>query len=220
VIYAYGICEPAVASPMLRRRGLGGASLRVLERGGLAAVYSRHRTLRPRPLPELVCAHERVVEAIMARGAVLPLRFGTQLEREEQLADVLAARRDELLESIERVRGKVELGIRMIPEGRKATSPAAETGGRRYLLARVELNRRHQQAVREVHAVLAELSEASSMRQPPRPPAILVASYLVESERVAEFRRRAERLSERQQGVRVLVTGPWPPYSFAPGEQQ
>jgi hypothetical protein len=220
VIYAYGICEPAVAEPTLHRRGLGGATLRALERNGLAAVYSRHRSLRPRPIPELVFAHERVVEAIMARGAVLPLRFGTQLEREEQLAAVLAARRDELLRSLERVRGKAELGLRMIPERPNPDSRAIGPTGRGYLLARVRAHRRTQQAIRELHVPLAALSVASRVREPPRPPALLVASYLVDSNHVATFRLRAEQLAQRQAPMRVMVTGPWPPYSFAAEEQR
>jgi hypothetical protein len=52
------------------------------------------------------------VEAIMARGPVLPLRFGTRLEHEDELADVLATRHDELMQSLERVRGRAELGLR------------------------------------------------------------------------------------------------------------
>jgi hypothetical protein len=220
VIYAYGICEPAATAPTLRRRGLGGATLRALERGGLAAVYSRHRALRPRPTPNLVLAHEHVVEAIMARGAVLPLRFGTLLEREEQLAATLEARREELLRSIERVRGKAELGIRIIPERPNPDRVTVEPSGRDYLLARVRTHGRYQQAIREVHAPLDALSEASCIRQPREPPAILAAAYLVDSERVAEFRLQADQLARRQTGIQVLVTGPWPPYSFATEEQQ
>jgi hypothetical protein len=220
MIYAYGICEPAAAAPTLRRRGLGGATLRALERNGLAAVYSRHRSLRPRPVPELVFAHERVVEAMMAQGAVLPLRFGTQLEREEMLEAVLAARRDELLRSLERVRGMSELGIRMIPERPSSGLRAVEPTGRGYLLARVRAHRRYQQAIGEVHVPLAALSAASRIREPPRPPAILVAAYLVDSKQVATFRLRADELAHRQAAMQVMVTGPWPPYSFATEDQR
>jgi hypothetical protein len=219
VIYAYGICEPAVAAPVLGRRGLGGATVRTLEHNGLAAVYSRRRSPRPRPTPELVLAHERVVEALMARGAVLPLRFGTQLEHEDALASVLSERRDELLRSLERVRGKAELGLRMIPEHPTHGGRASDTTGRGYLLERVHAHRRCEQAIREVHDPLAELSVANSIRRPFRPPAILVAAYLVDAERVATFRKRADQLAQRQAAMQVLVTGPWPPYTFATEEQ-
>ena len=215
MIYAYAICEPTVAVAALRHRGLGGARLRAVERGGLAAVFSRHRSLRPSPTPELLFAHERVVEAIMERGAVMPLRFGTELEREDQLEALLAARRDELLRSLERVRGKAELGIRLIPEGETLRRRPVEPTGRDYLLARVSADRLYHDAIREVHATLAPLSTASRVRQPRTPPAILAASYLVDSARVAEFREQADRLARRQAGMKVLVTGPWPPYSFA-----
>lgn len=215
MIYVYGICESSVVAPTLRQCGFGGATLRTLESSGLAAVYSRHRLLRPRPLPKLVLHHERVVEAIMATGAVLPLRFGTQLEHEEQLADLLAARRDELRRSLERVRGRTELGVRVIPVRPPSGSQADETTGRDYLLARVRVHRRHQQAIEDVHAALGALSAASYIRQPGAAPAILVAAYLVDSERVAEFRRQADQLAGRPPGTRLIVTGPWPPYSFA-----
>jgi Gas vesicle synthesis protein GvpL/GvpF len=219
VIYAYGICEPGVAAAALCRRGLGGATLRALDRAGLAAVYSRHRSLRPRPIPELVLEHERVVEGIMARGAVLPLRFGTELASEQQLAAVLAERHDELLRSLDRVRGKAEIGIRMIATRSASGDPAIDPSGRDYLLARVQEHRRSQQAIDEVHAGLAALSRASRIRQPPRPASRFAAAYLVDAERVAEFRRQADRLAQRQAGMQLIVTGPWPPYTFAAQEQ-
>ena len=219
MIYAYGICEPAAASPPPPRRGLGGAKLRALKSDGLAAVYSRHRSLRLRASPELVLAHERVVEAIMARGPVLPLRFGTHLEAEEGLAAVLAERDDELLRALRRVRGHVELGLRVIPRpGSRLDPDTGERSGRAYLLARAAEHRRADQAARELHAPLAELAAASLLRERPAPPATLVAAYLVEAGLVDEFRARAGELAARQDDLHVVVTGPWPPYNFATEE--
>jgi hypothetical protein len=220
VIYAYGICEPATASAPPPRRGLGGATLRGLESDGLAAIYSRHRSLRPRPSPEVILAHERVVEAIMASGPVLPLRFGTQLEREERLAEVLHERRAELLHALDRVRGHVELGLRVFPRrGSEADPDPGERTGRDYLLARADEHRRADEAARGLHAPLAELASGSRLRQRPVSPAVLVAAYLVESDRVAEFRARAEALAGRHDDLDAVVTGPWPPYNFVEEEK-
>jgi hypothetical protein len=218
VIYAYAVCEPRVASSIPHCRGLGGATLRALEHEGLAAVFSRHRSFRPRPIPEQVLDHERVVEAIMARGVVLPLRFGTQLADETELEALLAERHDELLRSLARVRGKVEIGLRMTPERTSSGGGEGQRTGRGYLLARVRAHRRYEQASRELHAPLAELAAASRIREPRTPAAVLTASYLVDATEVAAFRLQADELGRRQTAMQVLVTGPWPPYSFASEE--
>ena len=214
MIYAYVICDPAVAAASRRSRGLGGAMLRSLEAEGLAAVYSRHRSLRPRPSPEFVLAHERVIEAIMRHGDVLPMRFGAQLESEEGLATAVTERREELLRALERVRGRVELGLRVIPR-HAPDRPQHEHSGRAYLLARVAEQRRADEATRELHAPLASLAAASVVRERPVPPAVLVAAYLVDKDRVVEFRSRADELAARHEQLQVVVTGPWPPYSFS-----
>jgi len=216
VIYAYGICEPAAAAPPPRPKGLGGATLRALESDGLAAVYSRHRSLSPRPSPRLILAHERVVEAIMARGPVLPLRFGTQLEDEERLEAVLHERRNQLVRALDRVRGHVELGLRLIPQrGSKLDLDQAKRSGRAYLLALAADRRRADEAARDFHAPLAELATASLVRERPAPPAVLVAAYLVDADRVVDFRARADELGADRKDLQVVVTGPWPPYNFA-----
>lgn len=214
MIYAYAIGEPAAAAPAPKRRGLGGARLRVLEHDGVAVVYSRHRSLRPQPRPDLVLTHERVVEAIMARGPVLPLRFGTRLEHEEALCAVLAERRTELVGGLAYVSGRVEMGLRVTPAPSQHDDLPRNRSGREYLLARVSDHRLGEQAARDLHARLAELAVASHVRDRPAPPAVLVASYLVEKDQVDAFRRQAERVGAAQPDRRISVTGPWPPYSF------
>ena len=217
MIYPYAICEAATGTPPPSVRGLGRASLRALEREGIGAVYSRHRSLQPRPELDLVLRHERVVEAVMARGPVLPMRYGTRLEDEGQLARALDERHDELVHALDRVRGQFELGLRVILDRDRRTAPS-RASGRDYLLARV--GDHHLAAIlrRELHAPLARLATASVLRPGAAALAILIAAYLVDARAVPEFRRRAAELAGRHDHTRVVVTGPWPPYSFAAGD--
>ena len=225
MIYAYSIGDRVAGAPP-DRRGLGGAVLRTLEIAGLAAVYSRHRTLRPRPSPELVLAHERVVEAVMARGAALPLRFGTVLDREAQLAAAGAERHAERRGALEGVGGHVELGVGVMrPHAPGSSAGPHEAGGavdgtsgRAYLLARAAEHRRADQAAGDIHRPLARLAAASTVRDQPRPPAVMVAAYLVDAGRIDDFRARAEELAARHDDLELVVTGPWPPYNFATEE--
>src|SRR5690606_39177942 len=133
VIHAYCITERTPTAPP-ERRGLGGARLRAAEAGGLRVVYSRHRTLQFDPSPALVLTHERVVEAVMAEAPVLPLRYGTVLADVEQLRTAIGQRSGEFRRALERVRGHVELGVRLV---RASGTPrpgarAGEVSGREF----------------------------------------------------------------------------------------
>lgn len=217
MIYAYGIAEPSPALPP-SRRGLGGAALRVLESRGLAAVYSRHRRLRPRPVAALVLQHERVLEAVMACAPVLPMRFGTQLDSTDRLAAALAGRHRELRAALDRVRGRVELGVRVLPTDPPADAPAgrspAPSSGRDHLLALAAARRRDERIAGEIHPPLHALAADSVVRERSTSPAVMVATYLVDTGQVDSFHRRADEVAACHPDVRVVVTGPWPPYSF------
>jgi hypothetical protein len=218
VIYVYAIGDAAALPQTPTGRGLGGARLRVLTRDGLAAVLSRHRTLRPEPSPGFLWAHETVVERLMAAGPVLPLRFGTVLDGEDALAATLAERRDELAAGLERVRGRVELGVRVLGAAQRSRSarPTGPQSGHAYLMARREAHRRAEQEAAAVHAPLAAAAHDARLRAPAPPPAILAAAYLVDRGAVAAFRARVDALAAARADVAIACTGPWPPYSFVP----
>ena len=219
MIYLYAIGDAAEIPPEPDGRGIGGAPLHVLARDGLAAVLSRHRTLRPEPSPELLWAHEAVVERLMARATVLPLRFGTVLDGDEALAATLAERDDELAAGLERVRGRVELGVRVLGAPQPSRPPGAQSG-RAYLMARRDAHHRAEREAAEVHAPLAAEAHDARLRAPAPPPAILAAAYLVDRGAVGAFRARVGALAAARSDVEIACTGPWPPYSFVPEGRQ
>jgi Gas vesicle synthesis protein GvpL/GvpF len=218
VIYVYSIGEPAAMPPEPRPRGLGGARLRVLDCNGLAAVFSRHRTLQPQPSPKALWSHEAVVEQLMARGAVLPLRFGTVLDGEPSLRETLAERHEELTRGLENVRGRVELGLRVLGEPPRER-PQGPGSGHAYLMARHQDHRRAQEAARDVHEPLAAMAHDARVRTTVPPPAILAAAYLVDRHQIDAFKARAGALAAARDDVSTVCTGPWPPYSFVPDQQ-
>src|SRR5919202_6781858 len=109
MVYVYAVIEPRPDPPSAG--GLAGASLRVLGTSELAAVVS-DRDADLEVTEEALWEHERVVEALLDGGAVLPMRFGSVLADDQAVEAMLTARRSELLEGLRRVRGAVELGVR------------------------------------------------------------------------------------------------------------
>jgi Gas vesicle synthesis protein GvpL/GvpF len=220
VLYVYAIAEcsnpPDVA-------GLRGARLHTLGEDGLCAIVSAHEQLQVRPTEEDLWAHERVVEALMDAGSVLPVRLGTVMADEAAVLQSLADRRRELEAALERVRGAVELGIRAAvtaaaPDDGDSTGAAATDGpGTAYMRARLLRERRGSEAAARIHEPLAFLARASTVRVSAQKRPLLRASYLVDRDRIDDFLARVEELDERGEAT-IVCTGPWPPYSFSSPE--
>jgi hypothetical protein len=154
-------------------------------------------------------AHERVVETLMRQRAVLPTRFGTTLPDEDALANVLRRRARSFREGLDRVRGCVEIGVRVRWEA--AGEPAAE--GSDYLAGRRGELREARRAVAVVHRPLARLARASSWSTPAAG-GLLAAAYLVPADDVRRFAAEAQGVQDADPALDVSCTGPWPPYSF------
>jgi hypothetical protein len=190
VIELYAITDdPPGALPDL-------ATLRAVAAGGLAAIWA--------PAPEADAAHEigpedlwrfeAVVEALMADRDLLPMRFGTRVADPEAARAVLHERHDELTASLDRVRGATELAVRVVAApGARADAAAA---------------------LADVHPPLAAIARASTVRRGTGPD-LLRAAYLVDRGAVDSVTRLVAGLERAFPGLRLLCTGPWPPYSFA-----
>jgi hypothetical protein len=58
------------------------------------------------------------------------------------------------------------------------------------------------------------MARASTRRRQTRASELLCAAYLVERSKVSGFAERVAELQQENPELRILCTGPWPPYSF------
>ena len=220
MLYVYAITD-SVHPPA--SAGLQGAAPRVMGKRAPFAVVTDHKDLPPQPSEEDLWRHERVVEELMERSTVLPMRFGSNVADEAKLQTILDERRYEFEALIEGLRGAVELGVRaQIPTG--MTEPAgvaagtAAGPGSAYLLERAERQRRAADAIARIHEPLAMLARRSTRSVGGLNPGTFKGSYLVDRGRVEAFRERVGELASELDAARIACTGPWPPYSFSSGE--
>lgn len=210
VLHVYAITDSPAGPTGV---GLGGAPLQRIESGQLAGVVSEH-AVAPELDEEVLWDHERVVEELMSLATILPLRFGSRVERAETLIETMAERREEFLDALERVRGAVEISVRAeLPAPRAEGPPRRPRSGTAYLRQRAERERRERDAAELVHRPLATLARRCTPARP-RDPRQFKAAYLVEEAGVEAFGNRVGELNADLEGVRVSCTGPWPPYSF------
>jgi hypothetical protein len=212
VIHVYAVVDGLEELPPLA--GLDDAPLERQQVDGLEVVLSRARTPPSAEVTrEAVLRHAQVVEGLLARsGAVLPAQLGRAFRDEDELVDSLRAQATQLGRSLDRVRGCVEFGLRVLPaaEGRRSDA----SSGAEYMRVRLDELRGQDRLVAELHEPLARLARESALQ---RDDGGIRAAYLVERKGADSFRETARSL-ERATELAVICTGPWPPYSFANGE--
>lgn len=167
---------------------------------------------------EDVLAHHRLVADVFERvEACLPARFPTLVDDEAALRQHVEKQQTELTEQLQAVRGACELAITAVwttpeeaPGGLDALTP-----GRRYMEVRRVSEHRRERA-RQLAAAL-ETSAGSALRETvrhlcPSNAVALSLALLLERSAGPDVRERIQR--QPLDDVRILVNGPWPPYTF------
>ena len=205
MIYLYAIAKGLTTVPDVQ--GLEGAPLDRQRFDDFDLVVSEHAA-KVEPSEEAVLVHARVVEALMPlAAALLPARFGLAFADTAALEQALREKAGTLEESLERVRGRVELGVRVVGE---QSAPRDVENGREYLEAR----RRQVAAADELHESLAARARASA-RGNASGGLVLSGAYLVDPGSIPAFREAVGELESEHPSLSFALTGPWPPYSFA-----
>lgn len=216
--------------------GFGGAALCVVPCRALAAVTSILDSAEPSPTSENLLRHEAVVESLRSAGPALPVRFGTVLANQDMVTQALAARYTVLSADLARLGDKVELGLAVLwdreeladtaPSEHHARTTDVERSpcsgpGVRYLMGHLARHRREMfwqsrasRIAQELDGMLHRYALESRRTLLPTPRLALRATYLVEPSRVEAFREAFEEIRQAHPRLRLLLTGPWPPYSF------
>ena len=197
------------------RRGLAGALTARRVPGGFAIV-ERRADVPPAEFGTLR-RHDDIVARIAEDvPAVLPVRFGTLMDMNE-IEEALADREEELAEAFEAVRGRVQFTWRTPRTSRTLRAPRMPRAGdagsgteylRRAARARPAAAPAAFKAMRERlrPLVAAERYQAATASLPDS------LYHLVDRSRVARYRLIAARLASPA----LRVTGPFPPFAFAP----
>ncbi|MFF8828291.1 GvpL/GvpF family gas vesicle protein [Streptomyces sp. NPDC015131] len=180
-------------------------------------------------------AHDAVVAALSTVTCPLPLRLATVCRDDSGVRRLLEDGEERFVRALERLDGRVEWGVKVYaepgapaaPEAGQPDAPAAGASGRDYLRRRLQERRsrdgdwqRADAVCRRLHQELAGRAEAATVHRPQDTRLsgaagvnVLNAAYLVDRDHSERFVELVEAVAEP--GVRVELTGPWAPYSFA-----
>ncbi|GAA0503990.1 gas vesicle protein [Saccharopolyspora subtropica] len=182
-------------------------------------------------------AHNRVVAAAAAIVPVAPLGLAAVYFDDDGVRAALTERAEAFTEVLDRISGRAEWGVKIFADlddpalrsGGGHDSAAAEGPGSAYLRqlrerreSRVNAEHAALELAGDLHAELAELADATRTHPPQNRQLagyegrmVLNAAYLVADQVAEEFTAAVRDAAERGTGLRIELTGPWPPYSFA-----
>jgi Gas vesicle synthesis protein GvpL/GvpF len=239
--YVYGLLErktpPAAAAAPPGLPGVGPlralpvrdgvwllAATAPLDRYGADAIERRLSDLDW--VSRCALAHERVAEAFLSKGTLLPMKLFTLFTGDEAAVARSQADAARVSRLLLKLRGRSEWGVRL-RRSAKAPPPRAATraqSGREFLQQKLAARqaggtRAGDRALADrVHRELKGLAGAT-VRKPPADEAgrlLLDAVFLATRAEAAALRRavaaRARALSA--EGLDLVLTGPWPAYHF------
>ena len=242
-VYVYCVV-PAAAFPPgtlhLRAPAIGGRgdAIRVICAGDIAAVVSDSPKARYEIRRDAISVHEQVIEEIMQYTDALPVRFGTVADSDHMIEEHLLRQQSaHLLEQLDRIRGRAELGLQALCNQQQLLSriladdpmiqalhAAVATGGQSVSFQqRLQLGQLTERAVarereREAQRLLEEIRPLIVEFVLVRPFTefmILNAAFLVERAGIPAFAQRVSQLTDAGSGyLSFRCVGPLPPYNF------
>ena len=248
VVHVYGVV-PAGAVVHLPTPGIGGTSVRAVPVGEFTALVSmldgrrfgvavwREQAEDPEWLAPVAAQHHEVLAAVAADSDVVPFRLPALYADEERMRAALEADAPGLLRAMDRVHGQVEWGVQVFltsdMEDQEASKPAS---GSDYLRMRSEQASRRErdraglrERVTAIHDALARAASRSVVNPPQHPalsgrrePMVLNSAHLVPRDRRDAFLAAVGEAHQNvaTPGLRIEVSGPWPPYNFTGAEAE
>jgi hypothetical protein len=225
-LHPYCLVPPGCPPP---GNGIAGARVTALDGPELVAWASGHDAPPP-ATPENLRSHDRVVRAALDAGVTpVPFRFGQWHADAADLVAGIVARAQHWQQLLQRLAGSAEMGVRLRLAAAPAVDPPpapsptnGEGPGRRYLERRSrELHAAaarasaHQEVLELLAGALSGCVLQTRAEAVPDGAGHLGLAHLVHRAQVSTYGESLADLRRRRPDLDLLVTGPWPPYSFA-----
>ena len=227
-LYVYCLAED-IEQPAQSTLGISGAPVRVLKSENLSVLASELNEDSVPVTRDNALAHAAVVRSVLDRTTPLPFRFGTMVT-EQQLQSYLSTHKAALENKLASVRGCVEMSVKIIWENsaekrqakHETTEASAQGVGatflaekRRQILGDEQRGAKATEISTWLHENLSGLIRDEQVTIRPGERLVLVAAHLIERDKIAQYREEFAETRRNRPELHFLLSGPWPPYSFA-----
>jgi hypothetical protein len=242
-MWIYGVVPADASLDELERRD-GLPEVWIVESGDLGAIVGNAPEENARATRDQALAHARVLEAAVVEAPVVPFRFGTEVEGDDEAvgAELLDPYHDELAQRLETFKDVVQMTvkasydeqavlrdiIRREPElaalqeqtrnGPEAAMQAAEAQFGELLFKAVELLREQDSA--EIVESLKPVFVAATAEEIESDFMVLNVPFLVNRGQIEKFEEAVEQMADdHAELIHFELLGPMPAYNFMDVEQ-
>jgi len=188
-------------------------------------------------LARLLVRHQQVIEKVMARYAILPLRLGTCAASDDHVRRILASGYETIKDTLHKAQGAVEIDVTasigdfdsflgrisqlpqvtqlkqsLLQQQRPVTVEDQVKIG---MLVKQHVDKEKQRMSKQIGAVLVPLTEACKGHDLMDDKMVFNSAFLIRKDRQAAFDRQVEELNAQcDDQLDFRCVGPLPPYSF------
>jgi len=233
-LYLYGIID---SSDRIKDSiyGLEGASVYNIPFCDIGAVVSEINQPIQGVTEGAVLEHEAVTEKLMAKFAVLPVRFQTIIDGRDNLLSMMQSYYKDFRNNLERLRNKIEFGIKVIwpsdkikehitntyKKNDKKVSISDDSSNKRFMrdkFEKYELDEGFQakadKFINVMDTFFSKFAAEKKLKKLKTEDMLLDAVYLVKKDDLDNFREAFEHIKSAHAAFKFLFSGPWPAYNF------
>lgn len=232
-IYTYAIIDSnnEITAPINGLEGIGVYNIPYRDIGIVVSEGEQIQDITQ----EHILKHEEVVEKLMESFTVLPVSFLTLFKKEDDVLLMMQEYYSDFRENLDRLRNKVEFGIKIIWPGETIKNRIIEASkkfnadvtipdnspGKSFAKEKFEKYKIDKEFAEEADRCIALLDDFFSrfitekkLEKLKSDNLLLNAYYLVEKEKQVDFKEAFERTRSTPGDLKFLLSGPWPPYNF------
>jgi hypothetical protein len=236
--YAYCITEQQAFQGTSRARrpfviptlhGIGGARILGYPSGEFAVIVSEWKQ-RGDLDQKAILEHARVISECFRNTTVLPFRFGTVFEKDEDLRRAVRANRKAFVASVSRLRGKAEMHLKLLVRDGSLRQmmddvelPTA-TGGVYLTKLREKATKQRERLTKaralsvQVQKLFHPLDAEVSCKKVDSGGMLIDIAHLIDHDSVEKYQNRYTSAASKLKDCEIAISGPWPPYHFMPGK--
>lgn len=217
--------------------GISGADLSVIFFDEIAAVVSDIKNANIITDKTNAVEYAKVIENLSQQFTLLPVRYGSIMESSELVQNMLKKNYSKFHENLEKVENKVEFGLKVFCDSKKIkeelvtkleldlvpksiqkhkTSIYTEYIDKKLKEHQLEklLLEYVDTIIQDITSRLSKMNPIHKFKKMESESKIIDAVFLIKKSKQEDLITTVKDLQNKHTGLRLMLTGPWPPYNF------